>query len=225
MVLTRKQLIMAAGLAVAVGLAVAAVAQTGHGAAPPAQRPPAATQPEKTPPGDASAASKPAPPAAPGKPSATTRPGTPKTQDAASAVEAPGMPTAEEVIEAFEQNRPPNTAVQPVDTIADVATRPGSDSKRLRARYPDGYLLIDRPGRLSRDADWWVLTLESDSKGFQEPPMRLLPNRMLERAVYELEGSPNLVFIVSGEVTDYNSENYLLLRKLLRRQDLGNLSK
>jgi hypothetical protein len=225
MVLTRQQAMTAAGLAIAVGLAVAAMAQTGHGAAPPAQRPPTATQPAKTLPGGAPAASKPAPSVAPGKPSATTRPGTPTTQDASSAIEAPGMPTAEEVIKAFEQNRPANTAVQPLDTVADVTTRPGSESKRLRARYPDGYLLIDRPGRLSRDGDWWVLTFESDGKGLEEPPMKLLPNRMLERAVYELEGSANLVFIVSGEVTDYNSENYLLLRKLLRRQELGNISK
>ena len=58
-----------------------------------------------------------------------------------------------------------------------------------------------------------------------DPPMRLLPNQMLERMVRESQGATITVeFIVSGEVTDFMGRNYLMLRKLLRRRNLGNLS-
>ncbi len=135
----------------------------------------------------------------------------------------PSPPTQEEVIEAFEKDRPVNVPIAPIEQ-----TGPGDDDGKVRkprARYPDGFVLIDRPGRISREGQWWVFTFESDSPAFEEPPVRLLPNRMLEHAVYEVEGSPHAVFVVSGEVTDYEGQNYLLLRKLLRRRQMGNLKK
>ena len=137
----------------------------------------------------------------------------------------PSVPSAEEVIKAFEQDRPRNVAIPPVST-AVAAPKPAEESgKRAPTRYPDGYLLIDRAGRVRQDGEWWTFVFESDSPSFEEPPMKLLPNRMLERAVFEVRGAPNIVFIVSGEITDYQGENFMLLRKLLRRRDLGNLKK
>jgi hypothetical protein len=97
-----------------------------------------------------------------------------------------------------------------------------------RPRLPDGYILADRTGRLVRQDEWWVFSFVGDNNPTEspDPPMRLLPNQMLERAVRETEGAGQRVeFIVSGEVTDFMGENYLLLRKLLRKRELGNLSK
>ncbi|MEZ6085567.1 MAG: hypothetical protein R3E58_16870 [Phycisphaerae bacterium] len=43
--------------------------------------------------------------------------------------------------------------------------------------------------------------------------------------IRESKGSTSSVeFIVSGEVTDFMGENHLLLRKLLRKRSVGNLS-
>ncbi|UCG15565.1 MAG: hypothetical protein JSV19_09750 [Phycisphaerales bacterium] len=137
----------------------------------------------------------------------------------------PSAPSAEEVIKAFEQDRPRNVAIPPVSTTAAAAKPADQEGKRPPTRYPDGYLLIDRAGRVRQDGQWWTFVFESDSPSFEEPPMKLLPNRMLERAVFEVRGAPNIVFIVSGEITDYQGENFMLLRKLLRRRDLGNLKK
>ncbi len=38
-------------------------------------------------------------------------------------------------------------------------------------------------------------------------------------------GLDAVVFVISGEVTDFKSENYILPRKVLRKRDLGNLRK
>jgi hypothetical protein len=180
----------------------------------------------QTPPPGGTATSQPAGSGAqtgqPGDPAADTPPDQPARTPPGGGTPAP--PTQEEVIEAFERDRPAGAPIPPVEAVGG----PKSDETKVRkprARYPDGYVLIDRPGRISREGQWWVFTFESDSPTFEEPPVRLLPNRMLEHAVYEVEGSPHAVFVISGEVTDYEGQNYLLLRKLLRRRVMDNLSR
>jgi hypothetical protein len=87
-------------------------------------------------------------------------------------------------------------------------------------------MLTDRTGRLGQQGNWWIFIFEADNDSYPEPPMKLLPNQTLERMVRESRGGLDpVVFIVSGEVTDFKSENYLLPRKVLRKRDLGNLSK
>ena len=55
-------------------------------------------------------------------------------------------------------------------------------------------------------------------------PIQLLPNRLLETTIaLSGGGRQGMVFLVSGEVTVYKGDNYLLLRKVLVRRDLGNL--
>lgn len=198
------------------GLAAIAVAQStppdddkGQQATPPAEAAPT-PEPESDPDADSEAP----PPAESEQPQ--TKP----------ADQPPGPPTQEEVLRAFEQDRPKNAPLSPVDV--SVATPGGKEdpaAKRPRARYPDGYMLTDRAGRITRDGQWYVFSFESTSTAFEEPPVKLLPNLMLERAAFEIQGSPNLVFVVSGEITDFNGENYMLMRKLMRRKDLGNIRK
>jgi hypothetical protein len=51
-----------------------------------------------------------------------------------------------------------------------------------------------------------------------------LPNRLLEdMEVASAGGSKSVVFIVSGELTEYHGANYLLVQKLLTKPNLGNL--
>lgn len=89
---------------------------------------------------------------------------------------------------------------------------------------PDGYRLVDRPGRLAREGDYWVFTFENRSRGDAEMPIRLLPNRLLEDMEMVSEGGArDVVFVISGEITEYHGVNYLLIQKLLTRPNLGNL--
>ncbi len=102
----------------------------------------------------------------------------------------------------------PRNAIVPVDT------------KLL----PDGYRVVDRPGRLQREGDYWIYAFESRSTRQVEAPMRLLPNRALEdMEITSAGGTRGVVFLVSGEVTEYHGVNYLLVQKMLIRPNLGNL--
>jgi hypothetical protein len=183
--------------------------------------------PEPTRPVDAAETTDPKPDASPDPEAVSPSPAeAPEAAPPAPPEPAPGQPTAEEVLRAFEQDRPKNAPLMPVEvSLTGPNGRQDPLSQRARARYPDGYMLADRAGRISRENQWFVFTFESTSTAFEEPPLKLLPNLMLERAAFEIQGSPNLVFVVSGEITDFNGENYLLLRKLLRRRQLGNLRK
>jgi hypothetical protein len=138
--------------------------------------------------------------------------------------------SAEEVLEAFQRDRPTRMPIKPVgatdeiDQLPEPGTEPGLESGSYR--LPDGSWLADRAGRVTRDGAWYVFVFEGYNNSFPEPPMKLLPNQLLERMVLEAEGTDaGTVFIVSGEVTEFQYENYLLLRKLLRRRNLGNLRK
>ncbi len=111
------------------------------------------------------------------------------------------------------------------DTQATMAERPLAGGG-ARPRLPDGAMLADRMGRITQEGHWWVFHFESDNPAFPEPPMKLLPNQALERMVRESRGGMEpVVFIVTGEVTDFKGENYLLPRKVLRKRDMGNLKK
>jgi hypothetical protein len=65
---------------------------------------------------------------------------------------------------------------------------------------------------------------ESDHPDRPEPPIKLLPNKSLEFMVRTSEReSIGLVFLVSGEATVFQGENYLLSRVAMQRIDTGNL--
>ena len=220
--LKHKPALAALLAAFGLGLAAIAVAQTappendkGRDSTPPAETTPT---PESEP-APAPAPESQTPPAEPEQPESKPPPPPPPDQP-------PGQPTAEDVLRAFEQDRPKNEPLTPVEvSLTPPGGKEDPAAKRPRARYPDGYMLTDRAGRISREGPGYVFSFESTSTAFEEPPVKLLPNLMLERAAFEILGSPNLVFIVSGEITDFNGENYLLLRKLLRRRESGNLRK
>lgn len=140
-------------------------------------------------------------------------------------VPAPKQPSASDVLRAFQKDRPTNTVIRPKTSYAAARGRSGTETGDAHVRR-DGDFLNNRPGRLVREGMWWNLVFESDSAAEPEPPLPLLPNQQLERMVRETKASTEgVVFIVSGEVTLFEGDNYLLVRKALRRRDLGNLQK
>lgn len=145
---------------------------------------------------------------------------------------APRQPTAEEVIKALQDVTSPARPVIPptspggvIEKPKDVPLEPGSALVRSGRLLPEGYRLVDRPGRMAESPDGgWMFVFEERGRGELEAPIRLLPNRYLEQMerVSEDGGQP-LVFVVSGDVTEYRGANYLLVQKLLIRASMGNL--
>jgi hypothetical protein len=108
--------------------------------------------------------------------------------------------------------------------VAEEAAPRNAVAPPSRKLWPDGYRLVDRPGRLVREEDYWVYSFESRGRGTPELPIRLLPNRLLEdMEIISAGGTKSVVFVISGEVTEYHGVNYLLVEKLLTRPQLGNL--
>jgi len=135
--------------------------------------------------------------------------------------QTPAQPSPEDIIRAFQQDRPAATPIRPMGTGSSKELQ-----DRSAALLREGEYLGNRTGRLSRDGNWWTIVFESDSAEAPRPPMRLLPNQLLERMIRESEAAASSIsYLISGEVTMFESDNYLLLRKVMRRQNISALSK
>ena len=143
------------------------------------------------------------------------------------------QPTVAEILRAFQESERP--VLTPIGGFragqgseTGAVGRRDEESGRHHPRLPDGHYLVDRAGWMGRDGPWYTFVFASEDADdpHPEPPMKLLPNRMLERMVRESEGSTEQIsFKVSGEVTDFFGDNFLLLRKSLRKRNLGNLKR
>jgi len=140
------------------------------------------------------------------------------------------VPSAEEILRQLMKERPaqvpipPSEPGQPTEPAELPPTPlPGRPAPEQPLR-PEGSMLVDRAGRLVREGTWWTFVFESNRTRTDERPLRLLPNQMLETMeIASAGGTRSVIFVVSGEITEYHGMNYLLLRKVLVRRDLGNL--
>ena len=96
----------------------------------------------------------------------------------------------------------------------------GADGRPLLL---EGTTLVERPGRLAHEDGQarFLFHLEGDEGAARS--MQLLPCQLLETMEREAQSGFD-EFIVTAEVTRYKGENFLLLRKVLRRTGHGNLS-
>lgn len=168
------------------------------------------------------------------RPPASTKPAT--TQPAENdeeTVEPPAAPSPADILRALTkpEDAPPKPVIlpaQPGQTIrrkeVDPSALPPNAVAPIAAKlYPDGYRIVDRPGRLAREGDYYVFAFESRGRGEIEPPIRLLPNRLLEdMEIISAGATKPVVFLISGELTEYHGINYLLIQKLLTRPEMGN---
>jgi hypothetical protein len=119
------------------------------------------------------------------------------------------------------QDRPVPVPIEPKYERLTPADRGiGADGQPLLL---EGTFVVERPGRIERAGDTLTIAFNYDPGAQQMRRLRLLPCQLLETIEYELTGGYE-DFIVSGEVTRYRGENFLLLRKVLRRSGHGNLS-
>lgn len=113
-------------------------------------------------------------------------------------------PTAEALLRALRRGRPVS------DVIPPVGAKPDAKDGDRHLLLPEGASVVDRAGRLGKTGDWWTFIPDPPTG---EPPIKLLPNLNLELMVRTAgEGEASIPFSVSGEVTVFRDENYLLVR-------------
>lgn len=91
----------------------------------------------------------------------------------------------------------------------------------------EGAFIVSRAGRISRSdtGGEWMVTFDSDSSGLMDPPMVLLPCRLLERLVRVAQSEGDAArIIISGQVYAYHNVNYLLPTVMRRPVASENLS-
>ena len=112
------------------------------------------------------------------------------------------------------------------DSLTSAPPKPPSRTSGTEGICRDGYMVIDRVGRLTYypDAQQWLFAFEADAASLAEPPVEVLPSQLLEvMEKLQRKSSRALRFRISGQVTKYQNRNYILLRKVLVVYDSGNL--
>jgi len=106
-------------------------------------------------------------------------------------------------------------AQQNVRSVAPARDKPLSAGGRA--------VVIDRVARLVKDpaSQWWTARFQSDNT-LREPPIRVLPNSILTKALYlnRQMGQSSLKLRISGDITQYKGRRYLLMRKMLAQRNL-----
>jgi hypothetical protein len=103
----------------------------------------------------------------------------------------------------------------PDRTGGTAAVAPGAEAVNV---IREGSFIVDRTGRLTKtpDGQQYEFTFEADGRNMKDPPVMILPNLKLmamESAVNST--SRDLLFRVTGMVTEYRGRNYLLLEKVV----------
>jgi len=110
--------------------------------------------------------------------------------------------------------------------VSTGAVDSGDETASPRGWLAEGAAIVNRPCRLAKIGDWHVVAFESDHPERPEPPMKVLPNLGLELLLEETDRrAEGAVFLISGQMTSFENENYLLLRNVRRRIVSGNFSK
>ena len=74
----------------------------------------------------------------------------------------------------------------------------------------------------SKDSDLYEIRFISDNS-LRDPPMKILPNTRLKRALDLMKkaGQDECKFIVSGEITVYKKQRFILLRSVIKKRELS----
>ncbi len=163
-------------------------------------------------------------PAAPKSVPLVAAAGAAAAQTTAAAPKAGGLTSDDLLQSLLRENvgRPIQTVPVLPDSPAPPSVAPTSASVLPVVR---GEMVADRLVRIVPDPQgrWWIAAFEADNT-LQEPPMRLLPCSMLGKAmslVAESRPGRMRIFRVSGKVTRYEGNRYLLLRKVIVELNLG----
>ena len=102
------------------------------------------------------------------------------------------------------------------EDAASAGVSPRSEPMALRR---EGTFIFDRVGRVERSAEGGLprFVFEADGQALRDPPVMLLPNLklMIVEDTLDEAGSEGVRFRITGEVTEYNGRNYVLLQKVI----------
>ncbi len=132
--------------------------------------------------------------------------------------------TADDVARELMRERPSKPIVPAggsgTGAVAAASLPPAGES----IRPGPGRMVVSRLVRLVRPdrSHWFKLAFEADNT-LREPPLRALPNQQLEKFENLSGGAtvPGLRCYVSGEVHSYRGRNYILLRTVRRKREMG----
>ncbi len=103
----------------------------------------------------------------------------------------------------------------------ETAVKPGGKLRR------EGQFIVTRRARMvatNSGIAQWMVTFEGDKDGMQDPPMYLMPCQMLEDMERTVkQNGDSVVFIISGQIFVYKSNNYLLPTLSVVAPKRGNL--
>ncbi|MCL2647468.1 MAG: hypothetical protein FWD61_10775 [Phycisphaerales bacterium] len=139
------------------------------------------------------------------------------------------VPSARSVLEGLINDPVSAPAAQPVSpainpdptltpAISANAPKPPVTTRRIEKDALQGI------GRLVKDDknNAWIFVFDSDGPSMTDPPIGLLPNRILEAMEQINAKSPRgAKFKIAGEITEYKGKNFLLLRNVYEIRDLN----
>jgi len=148
----------------------------------------------------------------------------PATQPATRPAENPTLrpPERAQILRRLIEDKERARPIEPVpETRPAKAGGPVVDAQGNPLLF-EGTMLIERPARLVYEEGRPTLVVQVDANTQQPRVFELLPNQLLE--LMEKEAKAGVTeFLVSAEVTKYGPRNFVLLRKMLRRVDHGNI--
>ena len=107
---------------------------------------------------------------------------------------------------------PPAPIPRTVPRVDEPMVKPMADARKTTlVKYPDGWSLVNRQGRLIRSKGQSFFLFDSD-----DTPIQLIANRQRE-TMEDLSqmGRRSIKFRISGLVTEYRGKNHLLLQMVL----------
>jgi hypothetical protein len=97
-----------------------------------------------------------------------------------------------------------------------------------QSEWNDGYMVIDRVGRILHypSINLWLFVFEADGTSLAQPPLVLHPCQLLEvvEQVANQTTEP-IKYRITGQISKYQGQSYMLLRKALIVYDMENLGK
>lgn len=166
------------------------------------------------------------PPTAPSPTAPTTRPtssptSAPTTAPLSRAEQMQAAEDAENLLDRLLSAKPgtarPLEALSPEEANAEYMRRPGVEpSTPSTPLKREGDIISQRSGRLFKAADGRTeFHFESDRTTLGDPPMTIVPNQNLMRMEdANKKSGRDLRFRVTGSITRYRGENYLLIEKV-----------
>lgn len=120
-----------------------------------------------------------------------------------------------------------SSALSPPREQPDSAAAPSGATKRASSLRAEGTMIINRAARCTLDGSGraQVLSFEADSDGLQDPPMGVVPCRLLERLENQARQRGDAMrLIISGQIISADSSPSILITSFRIPYDRDNLS-